>query len=97
MYPIGHIRPCASQAKDIKAAIAMAKSLQERVVMPKAKAKRSAKTKTVPYDIAEQLRTPEEMAAYLDAWFEEAPRRCGRHRSRAGGHCQGTGHDTGSA
>jgi probable addiction module antidote protein len=41
--------------------------------MPKAKAKRSAKTKTVPYDIAEQLRTPEEMAAYLDAWFEEAP------------------------
>jgi hypothetical protein len=24
-------------------------------------------TKTVAYDIAEQLRTPEEMAAYLDA------------------------------
>lgn len=31
------------------------------------------KTKTVPYDVAEQLRTPEEMAAYLDAWLEEAP------------------------
>jgi probable addiction module antidote protein len=31
------------------------------------------KTKTVPYDIAEQLRTPEEMAAYLDAWLSEAP------------------------
>ena len=31
------------------------------------------KTKTVKYDVAEQLRTPEEMAAYLDAWFEEAP------------------------
>lgn len=30
-------------------------------------------TKTVPYDVAEQLRTPEEMAAYLDAWLEEAP------------------------
>lgn len=30
-------------------------------------------TKTVAYDIAEQLRTPEEMAAYLDAWLEEAP------------------------
>jgi probable addiction module antidote protein len=29
-------------------------------------AKKSAKTKTVPYDVAEQLRTPEEMAAYLD-------------------------------
>ncbi len=23
--------------------------------------------------MAEQLRTPEEMAAYLDAWFEETP------------------------
>jgi len=31
------------------------------------------KTKTVPYDVAEQLRTPEEMAAYLDAWLAEAP------------------------
>lgn len=36
-------------------------------------AKTVTKTKTVPYDVAEQLRTPEEMAAYLDAWFEEAP------------------------
>ena len=33
----------------------------------------SAKIKTVPYDVAEQLRTPEEMAAYLDAWLVEAP------------------------
>jgi len=33
----------------------------------------SDKTKTVPYDVAEQLRTPEEMAAYLDAWLAEAP------------------------
>jgi probable addiction module antidote protein len=31
------------------------------------------KTKTTPYDVAEHLRTPEEMAAYLDAWLEEAP------------------------
>lgn len=31
------------------------------------------KTKTVPYDVAEQLSTPEEMAAYLDAWLVEAP------------------------
>jgi len=30
-------------------------------------------TKTVAYDVAEQLRTPEEMAAYLDAWLMEAP------------------------
>ena len=32
-----------------------------------------AKTKTVAYDVAEQLRTPEEMAAYLDAWLTDAP------------------------
>lgn len=33
----------------------------------------AAVTRTVPYDVAEQLRTPEEMAAYLDAWLTEAP------------------------
>jgi len=32
-----------------------------------------SKTKTSRYDVAEHLRTPEEMAAYLDAWLEEAP------------------------
>jgi probable addiction module antidote protein len=32
-----------------------------------------AKTKTVAYDVANQLRTPEEMAAYLDAWLMDAP------------------------
>lgn len=43
--------------------------------MPKrvAKAKARAKTKTLPYDVAEQLRTPGERAAYLDAWVSEAP------------------------
>ena len=41
--------------------------------MPKASTKSAAKTKTVPYDVAEQLRTPEEMAEYLDAWLGEAP------------------------
>ena len=30
------------------------------------------KTKTSKYDVAEHLRTPEEMAAYLEACFEEA-------------------------
>jgi probable addiction module antidote protein len=29
--------------------------------------------KPTTYDVAEHLRTPEEMAAYLDAWLEEAP------------------------
>lgn len=41
--------------------------------MPRTVTKSSPKTKTVPYDVSEQLRTPEEMAAYLDAWFAEAP------------------------
>lgn len=41
--------------------------------MTKATTKPSTKTKTVPYDVSEQLRTPEEMAAYLDAWLAEAP------------------------
>lgn len=35
--------------------------------------KASKATKTTPYDVAEHLRTPEEMAAYLDAWLQEAP------------------------
>lgn len=37
------------------------------------KTKNRAKTATHAYDVAEQLRTPEEMAAYLDAWLVEAP------------------------
>ena len=36
-------------------------------------ASKSTKTRVTPYDVAEHLRTPEEMAAYLDAWLEEAP------------------------
>jgi probable addiction module antidote protein len=41
--------------------------------MPKVAAKKAQKTKATTYDVAEHLRTPEEMAAYLDAWLEEAP------------------------
>lgn len=41
--------------------------------MRKTKSKTRVRTKTVPYDVAEQLRTPGEMAAYLDAWVAEAP------------------------
>lgn len=40
--------------------------------MPRAPGKTS-KSRTTAYDVAEHLRTPEEMAAYLDAWLEEAP------------------------
>ena len=32
-----------------------------------------AKTKTVPYDVANDLRTPEEQVAYLNAWLEDFP------------------------
>src|SRR5437870_13898745 len=41
--------------------------------MRKTTPKSKLRTKTIPYDVAEQLRTPDEMAAYLDAWLEEAP------------------------
>lgn len=41
--------------------------------MHKTAARKPISTKTTPYDVAEHLRTPEEMAAYLDAWLEEAP------------------------
>ena len=45
--------------------------------MTKVAEKKSAKVKTTLYDMSEHLRTPEEMAAYLDAWFEEAPEDAG--------------------
>jgi DNA-binding phage protein len=41
--------------------------------MPKSAKRKTTKTRTVPYDVAEQLRSPDEMAAYLDAWLAEAP------------------------
>ena len=33
----------------------------------------ASRTRTVAYDVAKQLRTPKEMAAYLEAWLVEAP------------------------
>jgi probable addiction module antidote protein len=41
--------------------------------MAKAPTKRRKTAVTTAYDVAEHLRTPEDMAAYLDAWLEEAP------------------------
>jgi len=41
--------------------------------MPKISSEEAEKTRTYPCDVAEHRRTPEERAAYLDAWFEEAP------------------------
>ena len=40
--------------------------------MPKQAVKKSIKTKTAPYGVAKQLRTPQEMVAYLHAWLEYA-------------------------
>ena len=40
--------------------------------MAKVAAKKVLATKATPYDVAEHLRTPEEMAAYLDVWLEVA-------------------------
>ena len=52
-----------TQPADIKAAPAGTRAFG--VMMKK-------KTTTTRYDVAEHLRTPEEMAAYLEACFEEA-------------------------
>ena len=41
--------------------------------MPKAPTSKTPKSKTTNYDVAEHLRTPDEMAAYLDAWLDGAP------------------------
>ena len=41
--------------------------------MPKPAAAKTLKIKATSYDVAEHLRTPDEMAAYLDAWMDEAP------------------------
>ncbi|MCC6239132.1 MAG: putative addiction module antidote protein [Phycisphaerales bacterium] len=35
--------------------------------------RKSGRPATTSYDVAEHLRTPNEMAAYLDAWLSEAP------------------------
>jgi probable addiction module antidote protein len=35
--------------------------------------KKPARSKASAYDVAEHLRTSQEMAAYLDAWLEDAP------------------------
>ena len=47
--------------------------MPKSIATAKSTVKKTAPTKTMPYDVAAQLRTPEEMAAYLDAWLEEAP------------------------
>ncbi len=52
-----------TQSGDIKKALHLARNLREW---------KMSKTDTTPFDVAEHLRTPEEMAAYLEATLEEA-------------------------
>jgi len=41
--------------------------------MAKSATRRRSLTRTKEFDVAEHLRTPEEMAAYINAWLDEAP------------------------
>jgi probable addiction module antidote protein len=41
--------------------------------MPTIRKKFATKASTSRYDVAEHLRTPEDMASCLDAWLEDAP------------------------
>ena len=52
-----------TRSEDVKTALRLARNLQVNAM---------TKTVTSPYDVAEHLRTPEEMAAYLEASMEEA-------------------------
>lgn len=54
------------------------------------------KTETTRYDVAEHLRTQEEMAAYLEACLEEASRRCSVCGQGAGGYRQSQRNDPSS-
>jgi probable addiction module antidote protein len=42
-------------------------------MMRKRTRKSKLEMKTLPYDVAAELRTPAEMAAYLDAWLTDFP------------------------
>jgi hypothetical protein len=52
--------------------------------------KKAANPATTAHDVAEHLRTPQKMAAYLNAWLEQAPddvsgiARARRHRPHRG-------------
>ena len=76
----------ATQRRDIEHASSLpgtCPSRQSSTTMPRTtrtnttrsstKARPAGRTRTVAYDVAKQLRTPKEMAAYLEAWLVEAP------------------------
>ena len=53
----------------------MAKTPQrkDKAQSKKKPVRRKKRVRTMPYDVAEELRTPAEMAAYIDAWLTMAP------------------------
>lgn len=55
------------------------------------------KANTSPYDVADHLRTPEDMAAYLDAWLEDADDDILRHRAHPRRSRPRQGHESGRA
>jgi probable addiction module antidote protein len=58
--------------KPLKQSLIKPKALKAQV-KAKADVKPKSKSKMTNYDVAEYLQTPEDMAAYLDAWLEESP------------------------
>ncbi len=49
------------------------KTTSKTKVVAAKKPARTVRTKTSAYDVAEHLRTPKEIAAYLAAWLQDAP------------------------
>ncbi len=70
------LRPAVWYAKGIRLLGRTAVECTENSYMvTTARKKKSAKLKTSAYDVAEHLRSPEEMVAYLDAWLDAGPGR----------------------
>ncbi|MBK9071803.1 MAG: putative addiction module antidote protein [Myxococcales bacterium] len=55
----------------IKATKKVAQAPSKKII--NAPTKKAGSTATTAYDVAQHLRTPKEMAAYLAAWLEAAP------------------------
>lgn len=51
----------------------MPKTVREKTARSTVTVRKTRHTKAMPYDVAAQLRTPDERVAYLDAWLVDAP------------------------
>jgi probable addiction module antidote protein len=58
---------------DRQSGTTMPRTTRTNTTRSSTKARPAGRTRTVAYDVAKQLRTPKEMAAYLEAWLVEAP------------------------